>query len=147
MKNFSLFVLYFGLSAILTWLFVALCPLYISKEQMLLSTFIAGGKWAIQIILGFLFLRDKALPFLRKIGFVCLIGSLILVPFIISALAKWSDSGEFFFASLVAAVLVMIFVYYRSVRALQLQLRWWFFWLICLAIAIALQLTVVFHYL
>jgi Na+/melibiose symporter-like transporter len=94
-----------------------------------------------------LFLKDKALAFLRKIGFVCLIGSLILVPFIVSALAKWSDRGEFFFASLVAAVLAMIFAYYRSVRSLQLALYWWFLWLICLAIAITLQLTVVFHYL
>lgn len=146
MKNVLLFVLYFGLSTVLTGLFVVLCPLYISKEQMLLSTFIAGGKWGIQIILGLLFLKKKADPFLRKIGFVCLIGSLILVPFIISALAKWSNSGTFFFFSLVAAVVVMIFAYYRSVRQLQLPLKWWFFWLICLAIAITLQLTVVFHY-
>ena len=146
MKNFLLFVFYFGVSAILTWLFVLLCPLYISKEQMLLSTFIAGGKWGIQILLGVLFLKEKSLPFLRKIGFVCLIGSLILVPFIISASAKWSDNGGFFFGSLVVAVLVMICVYYKSVRDLQLPLQWWFFWLISLAVAVTLQLTVVFKF-
>lgn len=147
MKNFVLFVLYFAVSALLTWLFVVFCPLYVSKEQMLLSTFIAGGKWAIQIVLAVLFLKEKALPFVRKIGFVCLVGSLILVPFIISASAKWSDNGKFFFASLIAAVLVMIFVYFKAVKSLQLSLKWWFFWLSCLAIAISLQLTVVFHFL
>ena len=146
MKNSLLFVLYFVLSAVLTWWFVIYSPLYISKEQMLLSTFVAGGKWAIQIVLGLLFLKEKALPFLRKIGFVCFVGSLILVPFILSALAKWSNSGTFFFGSLVVAVFVMIYFYYRSVRELALPLKWWFFWLTCLAIAITLQLTVVFHY-
>ena len=146
MKDFLLFFLYFLLSSVLTWLFVVYSPLYISQEQMLLSTFVAGGKWAIQIILGVLFLKEKALPFLRKIGFVCLIGSLILVPFIISAAVKWSDSGTFFFGSLVIAVLAMIYSYFRAVKSVEVEIKWWYFWLICLSIAITLQLTVVFHY-
>ncbi len=146
MKNILLFILYFALSAVLTWMFVVLCPLYISQEQMLLSTFIAGGKWGIQIILALLFLKENALPFLRKIGFVCLIGSMILIPFIISAYFGFNNSGEFFFASLIVAVAVMIVAYYHSVKDLELPIKWWIFWLTCLAIAITLQLTVVFHY-
>ena len=146
MKDFLLFFLYFLLSSVLTWLFVVYSPLYISQEQMFLSTFVAGGKWAIQIILGVLFLKEKALPFLRKIGFVCLIGSLILVPFIISAAVKWSDSSTFFFGSLVIAVLAMIYSYFRAVKSVEVEITWWYFWLICLSIAITLQLTVVFHY-
>ena len=59
MKNILLSVLYFGLSAVLTWMFVVLCPLYISQEQMLLSACIAGGKWGIQIILALLFLKEN----------------------------------------------------------------------------------------
>lgn len=146
MKNIILFILYFALSAVLTWMFVVLCPLYISQEQMLLSTFIAGGKWGIQIILALLFLKENALPFLRKIGFVCLIGSMILIPFIISAYFGFNKSGEFFFGSLIVAVAVMILAYYHSVKDLELSIKWWIFWLICLTIAISLQLTVVFHY-
>lgn len=146
MKDFLLFVLYFLFSSVLTWLFVAYSPLYISREQMLLSTLVAGGKWAIQIILGVLFLKEKALAFLRKIGFVCLIGSLILVPFIISAAANWSDSGTFFFGSLVVAVLAIIYSYFRAVKSVKVGIKWWYFWLFCLSIAITLQLTVVFHF-
>ena len=146
MKNILLFLLYFGMSAVLTWMFVVICPLYISQEQMLLSTFIAGGKWAIQIILALSFLKEKSLLFLRKIGFVCFVGSLFLIPFIISAFLGFSNNGKFFFGSLIFAVLVMIFFYYWAVKELELPTYWWIFWLICLAIAITLQLTVVFHY-
>ena len=146
MKNILLFVLYFGLSAVLTWMFVVNCPLYISQEQMLHSACIAGGKWGIQIILALLFLKENALPFLRKIGFVCLIGSLILIPFIISAYFGFNNSGEFFFGTLIVAVVAMILTYYYAVKDLELSIKWWIFWLICLAIAITLQLTVVFHY-
>ena len=146
MKNFLLFTLYFALSAVLTWLFVALCPLYISREQMLLSSSIAGGKWGIQIILALLFLKERSLLFSRKIGSVCFSGSLVLIPFIVSAYFKWNDNGTFFFVSLLVAVLLMIMLYHQSIKALKLPLKWWIFWLICLAIAITLQLTVVFHY-
>ena len=146
MKNILLFLLYFALSAVLTWMFVVLCPLYISQEQMLLSTFIAGGKWGIQIFLALLFLKDKSFLFLRKIGFVCLLGSLILIPFIISAYFGFNNSGEFFFGTLIVAVVVMILAYYYAVKDLELPIKWWIFWLACLAIAITLQLAVVFHY-
>lgn len=146
MKNFLLFILYFALSSVLTWMFVVLCPLYISREQMLLSSCIAGGKWAIQIILAFLFLKEKSLPFLRKIGFVCLLGSLILIPFILSAYFQFANGGELFFGSLIVAVVVMILAYYHAVQDLQLPLKWWFFWLVSLAIAVILQLTVVFDF-
>ena len=147
MKNSLYFFIYFGLSGVLTWLFVKLSPLYISQGQMFLSTSIAGGKWGIQIILALLFLKEKSLPFLRKISFVCFLGSLILIPFIISAYFNLSNSGAFFFGSLIIAVVLMILMYYHSVRELKLSIKWWIFWLFCLAIAITLQLTVVFHFL
>lgn len=146
MKNILLFILYFAVSSVLTWKFVVLCPLYVSTEQMLLSSSIAGGKWAIQIILALLFLKDKSLPFLRKIGFVCLLGSLILTPFIISAYFQIANGGEFFFGSLIVAVVIMILAYYHAVQDLHLPLKWWFFWLVSLAVAVTLQLTVVFHF-
>jgi hypothetical protein len=138
---------YFLISTILTWWFVKLCPLYISREQMLLSTSIAGGKWAIQIILGIALLKERAVLFIKQIGLVCFIGSCILIPYIISASVGFSDSPKFFFASLAAAVIVMVISYYAGMRKIRLGAGWWFSWLLCLAIAITLQLTVVFKFL
>jgi len=51
-KEKKLFVLYFGLSTLLTWWFVVFSPLYISQKQMILSTAVAGGKWSIQVVFG-----------------------------------------------------------------------------------------------
>lgn len=145
-KDLVLFLFYFAASVLLTWYFVVLCPLYVSNEQMLLSTAIAGGKWALQILLEMLFLKEKSGAFMRGIGFVCLLGSCVLIPYIISAYFVWSNSPYFFFGSLIACVLMMIFGYYRTVRKQQLALKWWLFWLISLACAISLQLTIVFHF-
>jgi len=145
-KNIILFLVYFLISTLLTCWFVILCPLYISKQQMLLSTGIAGGKWMIQILLALVFLKDKSYLFLKNIGFVCLTGSCILIPYIFSARLGISNSGEFFFASLITSVITMILLYYRAVKITGISLGWWFTWLGCLAIAVSLQLTVVFHY-
>ncbi len=144
-KNQLLFILYFALSTIITWGFVAVCPLYISKEQMLLSTAIAGGKWALQIVLALLFLYDKTWVFLKNIGTVCLIGSCILLPYALFAQSGITNSPTFFLGSLIASVLVMIVAYYQAVQSSGVNMKWLYFWLLCLAVAITLQLTVVFH--
>lgn len=144
-KNQLLFLLYFALSTIITWWFVAVSPLYISKEQMLLSTAIAGGKWAIQILLALLFLYDKKWLFVKNIGMVCLIGSCILLPYALLAQSGISNSPGFFIGSLAASVLVMIASYRQAVLSTDVTIKWWYFWLLCLAVAITLQLTVVFH--
>lgn len=145
-KNLFLFILYFGLSTVLTWWFVVLCPLYVSSEQMILSTSIAGGKWGIQILFALIFLKKKSFDFLRSIGFVCLVGSCILIPYILAAVLQISNSPGFFFGSLIACVVTMIGFYYRAVRQLGISIRWWLGWLVCLAVAITLQLTVVFKF-
>jgi hypothetical protein len=41
----------------------------------------------------------------------------------------------------------MIALYYQAVKKTGLSLKWWAGWLVCLAVAITLQLTVVFGYL
>lgn len=145
LKNQLLFLLYFALSTIITWWFVAVCPLYISKEQMLLSTAIAGSKWAIQIALGYLFLYEKRWEFLKNIGQVCFIGSCILLPYAVLVQMGIINKLWLFQASLIASVCVMICSYYQAVSNSNVNLRWWYFWLVCLVIAISLQLTVVFH--
>lgn len=144
-KNQLLFLLYFALSAIITWGFVAVSPLYISKEQMLLSIAIAGGKWALQIVLALLFLYDKTWEFLKNIGIVCLIGSCILLPYALFAQSGITNSPQFFIGSLISAVLVMIPAYRQALLSSNVTIKWWYFWLLCLAVAITLQLTVVFH--
>jgi hypothetical protein len=143
--NIFLFFFYFILSTVITWWFIIVAPMYISQEQMMLSCGIAGGKWMIQVAAGYLLLGDKRWEFLKRIGFTCFIGSVILLPYSISGSMHWNNSPRFFLGSLIVAVLAMILLYYNSVRKCRISLKWWLEWLVCLAIAISLQLTVVFH--
>jgi len=140
---FSIF--YFFAASVITWCFIAISPLYISREQMLLSCGIAGAKWMIQLIAAFFLLQDKRWEFIRRIGFTCFIGSVLLMPYCISSVLKIGDSPHFFLGSLIFSVVFMIVIYYRSVIKCKISLRWWTTWLICLATAISLQLTIVFH--
>jgi hypothetical protein len=136
---------YFVFSMLITWWFIAISPLYITTEQMMLSTAIAGGKWGLQIILALLLLKKKKWVFIEHIGFVCLTGSCILLPYIFLNLIAPSKAPVLFIGSLIVAILVMIYYYYKATKETDVSITWWFTWLICLAIAIALQLTVVFH--
>jgi hypothetical protein len=144
-KNQILFVIYFGLSTLITWWFVTASPLYISSGQQLLSTAIAGGKWGLQIVLAFILLGTKRWPFIRNIGFVCFLGSCILIPYIAMSSVGIANGVHFFVGSLVASVVAMICYYYKAIRSTGVSIKWWFFWLACLATAIILQLTVVFN--
>jgi hypothetical protein len=47
--------------------------------------------------------------------------------------------------SLIFSVFSMILIYYWNIKKCQISLLWWAAWLICLALAISLQLTIVFH--
>ena len=137
--------IYFAISLVLTTMFVLGCPLYISQEQLLLSLSIAGGKWMIQLFLAVALLRKRRSSFIHGMGRVCLIGSAVLIPNIISSWLDISDDTLFFFGSLVLAILVMVFRYYAEVARLNLSLGWWYSWLLSLALAFGLQITVVFH--
>jgi hypothetical protein len=112
---------------------------------MILSTIIAGAKWGLQILLAIIFLKGKRWEFIKNIGFVCFTGSLILIPYIILRIMHWANNAIYFWGSLVIAVLAMIMLYYRAVKLLGVSITYWFFWLLCLIIAISLQLTIVFH--
>lgn len=144
-KNQILSLIYFGLSMLITWVFVAIAPVYISREQQLLSTAIAGGKWMIQIAGALLFLGQKRWLFIRNIGSVCFAGSCLLIPYILLSYLNISNSATFFTGSLIIAVITMIFLYFRAVQNSGIPRRWWWWWLLCLAVAVSLQLTVVFH--
>ena len=137
--------IYFFLSTVITWWFIKASPLYISTWQQLLSCGIAGGKWGLQILAALLFLAEKKWLLISRIGFTCLIGSLILLPYSCNLLVPFAPGAPFFLGSLVVSVLAMIVSYYSSVRGAGLPLKWWFSWLGSLAVAVTLQLTVVFH--
>lgn len=147
MNNFRkilLALLYFLLSTIITWWFVDVCPLYTSLQQKLLSTGIAGAKWGLQILAAYFFLAEKKWDFLKNIGATCLVGSVILLPYAIAASTSPINGAGFFVGSLLVAVITMIALYFLSVLKLGLPKKWFWGWIICLAIAITLQLTVVF---
>jgi len=144
-KNIILIFLYFTLSTLFTWWFIAVSPLYISFDQMLWSCGIAGGKWMVQLIAGFLFLKEKKWDFMRNIGWVCLIGSLLLVPYCLAASFHLAGNTDFFIGSLILAVVTMIFLYHQAIKKINISRYWWLGWLLCLVIAVSLQLTVVFN--
>lgn len=137
--------IYFLLSTLITWWFIVQSPLYTSQQQQWLSCGIAGGKWAIQIVAAWLLLGAKKWAFLTNIGRACLVGSLILVPY--AALSQvWGINGQsFFLGSLVFSVATMIILYALGTKLAGVKMGWWLFWLLCLAVAITLQLKLVFH--
>lgn len=142
-KNIFLASLYFLLSTIITWWFIKQGELlYFSQNKMILSCTIAGAKWGIQVIAALLFLKDKKWEFIKRIAFVCFVGSCILLPYCLFGFIQTLDKSFLF--SLMAAVLVMIALYYKSVLQLQVSTKWFWGWVGCLAIAISLQLFVVF---
>ena len=135
----------FFLSMVFTWWFIAVSNLYQTPSQEILSCLIAGGKWSLQILLALLFLKEKKWSFIYGISLVCLVGSVMLVPYCVARLLNFADSSAFFVGSLIAAVVCMLALYYRTVRKNQVGLHWLFLFAIALFIAVSLQLTVVFQ--
>ena len=143
-KKIYLAILYFILSTVITWWFVDVCPLYSGLPQKLLSTGIAGAKWGLQIVAAYFLLVDKKWDFIKNIGATCFVGSVILFPYAFAATFTNLNDPRFIIASLIIAVLVMIVLYFLNVQKLALSKKWFWGWMICLAIAITLQLTLVF---
>lgn len=143
-KKICLASLYFFISTVITWWFVDVCPLYESLHQKLLSTGIAGAKWGLQIVAAVLFLQEKKWEFLKNMGTTCLVGSVILLPYAVAASISNLNGATFFVGSLLIAVVVMIILYFLNVQKLALPKKWFWGWIVCLAIAITLQLTAVF---
>jgi hypothetical protein len=111
---------------------------------MLLSCSIAGGKWALQIGAALLLLREKRWVFIRRLGEVCLAGSVVLLPYCFAPVQEALGLNGFL-ASLIAAVVLMVGLYWRAVRCSELLPLWFWGWMACLAIAVTLQLTIVFN--
>lgn len=144
-RKSTIAVIYFLLSTIITWWFIEASPLYTSLQQKLLSCGIAGTKWSIQILAALILLKENKWHFIKNIGLTCLVGSVILLPYAVLSYTNGLNSNDFFVGSLLTAVAVMILMYAMSVKNAGLKIQWWLGWMCCLAIAITLQLTVVFH--
>ena len=145
-REIGLAAVYFFLSTVITWWFIYCgASLYhFDEHKMLLSCSIAGAKWGIQILAAILLLKDRCWLFIHHIAFTCFAGSCILIPFCIDPI-RTHIPGNGFLVSLIAAVATMLVLYYRSVTRSGISIKWYFLWLGCLAVAISLQLTVVFH--
>lgn len=136
---------YFFFSTLITWWFIIESPFYSSTQQQLLSCGIAGAKWAIQIVAAWLLLGNKKWTFIKNIGQACFWGSVILLPYSLAAHFGNVNGLYFFVGSLVFSVAVMILLYAIGTKHAGVKMGWWLFWLLCLATAITLQLTIVFH--
>lgn len=136
---------YFLLSTLITWWFVQASPLYTSMQQKLWSCGIAGAKWSLQILAALILLKERRWEFIKDIGLTCFVGSVLLLPYAIFSSAFGINGTNFFLGSLLVAVAVMILMYAISVRHSRLSKLWWLGWLVCIALAIFLQLTIVFH--
>jgi hypothetical protein len=139
-------VLYFLLSVIRTGIFIASKVwLYSYVNSMILSGCIAGGKWLMQIIAAFIFLKEKKWEFISRIGFVCFVGSLVLfVYYIFNFLPLPVGSFSQFVLSIGLSVLVMTKMYYEVVRTTGISVRWFWGWIVCLTVAVMLQVKIVF---
>ncbi|MEO7045621.1 MAG: hypothetical protein ABI091_09975 [Ferruginibacter sp.] len=145
-KNILLSFVYFLLATVVTGIFIAnKFWLYSSVNAMILSGCVAGVKWLIQIVAAFVLLKELKWVFIRRIAFVCFIGSVILfVYYIFNFLPLPLGGFSQFILSIGLSVLVMIAMYYRAVKKTGLSIAWFLGWILCLIIAITLQVFVVF---
>lgn len=83
-KDAAFAVLYFLLATVISAMFIASNYwLYRNDNAMILSGNIAGAKWLIQIVAALFLLKELKWIFIRRIGFVCFIGSVVLLVYYI----------------------------------------------------------------
>lgn len=146
-RNILLASIYFLLSTALTGFFIIYKYwLYPSVNAMIISGLIAGTKWGLQLAAAGIWLGKEKWIFIKRLGLVCLIGSCLLYTYNLMSYLPLPFSGfTQFIVAIAIAVISMMFFYYRAVKRTGLPLRWFMSWLICLVIAIVLQITIVFH--
>ena len=138
-KDLSIAAIGFAASLLLTWLFIERFDGYISTTQMMLSGAIAGGKWAIQLLLAAAILGERRWSYFREMGVVCGIGSCMLIPYILVG-----GSWAFFLGSLILCVVIMAVLVVSRLAAIGMTRRWAVLWFALLGVAVSLQLTLVF---
>jgi hypothetical protein len=86
-------------------------------------------------------LKTQRWLFIKRIGLVSLIGSATLMVYYVLPVS-WGFST--LVICVASSVLVMIGLYFRAVKKSRLSIAWFWSWIVCLIIAILLQLTMVF---
>jgi hypothetical protein len=89
-------IICFFLSTVFTWQFIAVSNLYQTQSQEVLSCGIAGGNRSLQILLALLFLNEKNRSFIYGISLVCLVGSVMLLPYCAARLLNFADNSALF---------------------------------------------------
>ena len=138
-KDLSIAAIGFAASLLLTWLFIERFDGYISTTQMMLSGAIAGGKWAIQLLLAAAILGERRWSYFREMGVVSGIGSCMLIPYILVG-----GSWAFFLGFLILCVVIMAVLVVSRLAAIGMTRRWAVLWFALLGVAVSLQLTLVF---
>jgi hypothetical protein len=146
-KNILLAFIYFLLSTVLTGFFIIYKYwLYPSVNAMVISGLIAGAKWMLQLAAAGIWLGKEKWIFIKQLGLICLIGSCLLYTYnLMSYLPIPFSSFTQFIVAIAIAVITMTFLYYWAVKRVRLPLKWFIGWIICLVIAIVLQITIVFY--
>jgi len=89
---------------------------------------------------GKLRLGEKKWSYYREMGLICAVGSGILIPYIIT-----SGPWVYFLSSLIGCVIVMAGLIVWRLSKIGLGKFWIALWFGLLAIAVTLQLTIVFR--
>jgi hypothetical protein len=143
-KDITLALFYFLLSAAITgWFIGDKYALYHSNNQMLLSGSIASFKWAVQIVGALFLLGDKKFEFIRRIAFVCLVGSAVLYSIYVIEYFLQS-TGQQLAVAIGISITTMIILFYRAVFITDISIKWFFAWLCCTALTVFIQLTSIF---
>lgn len=142
-KNILVATFYFVSSAFIAWWFIDETKLmYFSQNEIVLLVVIAGSTWSIQVAVALLFLNEKKWEFIRRIGLVCFVGSCVLIPYCVFVFVKQLYVSFAF--SVLFSTLLMIVLYYKTITKNGLSLKWFWGWLLCMAIAISLQFALLF---
>ena len=99
-----------------------------AAKQMLLM---AGTGWIVQILLGTLLLKEKALDYIGHLGSIMVVGLLILVPWMILEAAGIRNI-YFPVVSVLISSAYMLYLHVHRIKYLELSQAWTFSWFLSL---------------
>lgn len=145
-RNIFYAVLYFLSAAMITSFFIAgKFWLYSDVPTMLSSGVVTVAVWLMQVIIALILLRTEKWEFIKRVGFVSLIGSATLYLYYLFAFLPIAISGfSQFVVSVGCSVIIMIVMYYKAVQKMKLSFSWFWGWMICLTMAIMVQAKFIF---
>ncbi len=97
--------------------------------QMLLM---AGSGWALQMLLAAALLKDKAIDYIGHLGSIMVVGTLILVPWMLFYAITASPTPYLPIASVFVSSTYMLYLHFHRVRYLGISQGWTLSWFILL---------------